>query len=62
MYRCILPPHYRDVLIVVRSLMCDHADNAVMIAWASMHRFLAGDFDPYSIAIRPKWSIEELSS
>ncbi|KAA1474343.1 peptidase M22, glycoprotease [Dentipellis sp. KUC8613] len=37
-------------------------DNAAMIAWASMPRFLAGDFDDYSIAIRPKWSIEELSS
>ncbi|THH17878.1 hypothetical protein EW146_g3030 [Bondarzewia mesenterica] len=37
-------------------------DNAVMIGWASMHRFLAGDFDEYSIATRPKWSIEELSS
>ncbi|KAI0040638.1 glycoprotease [Auriscalpium vulgare] len=36
-------------------------DNAVMIAWASMHRFLAGDVDEYSILVRPKWNIEELS-
>jgi len=36
------------------------SDNAVMIAWASMHRFLADDTDPYSIDLRPKWSIEEL--
>jgi len=36
-------------------------DNAVMIAWASMHRFLAGDTDDYSILIRPKWSIQDLS-
>jgi len=35
-------------------------DNAVMIAWASMHRFLAGDMDDYGILIRPKWSIEDL--
>ncbi|KAF4620405.1 hypothetical protein D9613_000580 [Agrocybe pediades] len=35
-------------------------DNAVMIAWASMHRFLANESDPYSIELRPKWSIEDL--
>lgn len=37
-------------------------DNAVMIAWASMHRFVAGNTDDYGILIRPKWSIEELMS
>lgn len=31
-----------------------------MIAWASMHRFLAGDTDEYTIESRPKWSLEEL--
>jgi N6-L-threonylcarbamoyladenine synthase len=31
-----------------------------MIAWASMHRFVAGDTDGYGILIRPKWSIEDL--
>ncbi|KDQ57719.1 hypothetical protein JAAARDRAFT_130097 [Jaapia argillacea MUCL 33604] len=35
-------------------------DNAVMIAWASMDRFLAGDHDDYSIELRSKWPIEEL--
>ncbi|KAL5528226.1 QRI7 [Sanghuangporus sanghuang] len=35
-------------------------DNAAMIAWASMHRFLAEDTDDYSIESKPKWSIEEL--
>ncbi|KAH9846288.1 glycoprotease [Lenzites betulinus] len=35
-------------------------DNAVMIAWASMDRFLAGDTDDYSVESRPKWSLEEL--
>jgi len=35
-------------------------DNAVMIGWASMHRFLANDTDQYSLDLRPKWSIEEL--
>ena len=36
------------------------ADNAAMIAWAAMDRFLAGDTDPYSIESRPVWSLEEL--
>ncbi|KAI0708167.1 peptidase M22 glycoprotease [Cerioporus squamosus] len=35
-------------------------DNAAMIAWAAMDRFLAGDTDQYSIESRPKWSLEEL--
>ncbi|KAH8107829.1 glycoprotease family-domain-containing protein [Cristinia sonorae] len=35
-------------------------DNAVMIAWASMHRFLAGDYDDYSVTLRSKWKIEDL--
>lgn len=35
-------------------------DNAVMIAWASMYRFLVGDIDGYDIAIRKDWSLEEL--
>jgi N6-L-threonylcarbamoyladenine synthase len=35
-------------------------DNAAMIAWASMHRFLAGDYDGYDIGPLPKWSIEDL--
>ncbi|KAF8891701.1 glycoprotease family-domain-containing protein [Infundibulicybe gibba] len=35
-------------------------DNAVMIGWASMHRFLARDHDHYSIDLRPKWIIEDL--
>ncbi|EDR11791.1 uncharacterized protein LACBIDRAFT_313559 [Laccaria bicolor S238N-H82] len=37
-------------------------DNAVMIGWASMHRFLANDFDEYDIESRPKWSIDQLAS
>ncbi|KZP34245.1 peptidase M22, glycoprotease [Athelia psychrophila] len=37
-------------------------DNAAMIAWASMHRFLAEDHDDYSIDLRAKWSIEDLST
>jgi N6-L-threonylcarbamoyladenine synthase len=38
------------------------ADNAVMVGWASMHRFLSHDYDDYGISLRPKWSLEELSS
>ncbi|EGN99643.1 hypothetical protein SERLA73DRAFT_167555 [Serpula lacrymans var. lacrymans S7.3] len=35
-------------------------DNAAMIAWASMHRFLEGDHDPYTIELRSKWSVEDI--
>ena len=31
-----------------------------MIAWASMHRFIAGNTDDYGILIRPQWSIQDL--
>ncbi|KAH8828491.1 glycoprotease [Flagelloscypha sp. PMI_526] len=37
-------------------------DNAAMIAWASMHRFISENTDPYEIDIRPKWSIEDLNA
>ncbi|CCM04372.1 uncharacterized protein FIBRA_06545 [Fibroporia radiculosa] len=37
-------------------------DNAVMIAWASMQRFLAGDTDDYTIELRSKWSVEDLDN
>ena len=37
-------------------------DNAAMIAWASMHRFLAGESDDYSIDHRVKWAIEDIDS
>ncbi|KAI0700901.1 glycoprotease [Cytidiella melzeri] len=35
-------------------------DNAAMIGWASMHRFLEGDYDDLSVELRVKWDIEEL--
>jgi N6-L-threonylcarbamoyladenine synthase len=35
-------------------------DNAAMIAWTSIYRFLAQDTDNYDIDLRPKWSIEDL--
>lgn len=34
-------------------------DNAVMIAWAAMHRFAARDFETYDATIRPKWRIDD---
>ena len=37
------------------------SDNAAMIAWASMHRFLAGNHDTYDIIPRSKWSIEVIA-
>jgi tRNA A37 threonylcarbamoyltransferase TsaD len=36
-------------------------DNAAMIAWASMHRFLAQDHDDIDIDIMPKWNIEDVN-
>lgn len=36
------------------------SDNAVMIAWASMSRFLSGDTDPYDTELLPKWDLESL--
>jgi N6-L-threonylcarbamoyladenine synthase len=38
------------------------SDNAAMIAWAAMHRFLSNDHDDYSVELRAKWPIEELTS
>ncbi|KAJ6497889.1 Gcp-like domain-containing protein [Mycena sanguinolenta] len=35
-------------------------DNAAMIAWASMHRFLAEDHDDYDIDPVPTWSLDDL--
>ena len=34
-------------------------DNAAMIAWAAMYRFLANECDDFSIEPKPKWNIEE---
>ncbi|KAI8975922.1 glycoprotease [Trametes punicea] len=51
-------PDERISLVFPPPSLC--TDNAAMIAWASMHRFLAGDTDEYSIESRPKWSLEEL--
>lgn len=38
------------------------ADNAVMVGWASMDRFLKKDHDPFDIDLKPTWSLEDLSS
>ncbi|KAI0656520.1 glycoprotease [Cubamyces menziesii] len=51
-------PDERISLLFPPPALC--TDNAVMIAWASMHRFLAGDTDEYSIESRPVWSLEDL--
>ncbi|OAX40142.1 peptidase M22, glycoprotease [Rhizopogon vinicolor AM-OR11-026] len=40
--------------------LCTDTDNAAMIAWSSMHRFLAGDYDDYTVELRAKWSIENI--
>ncbi|KAJ3747362.1 Gcp-like domain-containing protein [Lentinula detonsa] len=37
-------------------------DNAAMVGWASMPRFLAGNHDEYTINPRSKWSIEDLET
>ena len=33
-----------------------------MIAWAAMHRFVAGDHDNFSIKLRPTWRLDELEN
>jgi N6-L-threonylcarbamoyladenine synthase len=33
-----------------------------MIAWASMHRFHAKDYDDYAIDLRARWKIEDLAA
>jgi len=52
-------PTAKTALVFPPPSLC--TDNAAMIAWASMHRFLAKDHDDYSIEHRSKWNIEELS-
>jgi len=42
----------------VRSLISD--TDTAMIAWSSMHRFLAGDYDDYTVELRAKWSSEDI--
>ncbi|CAG7850511.1 tRNA N6-adenosine threonylcarbamoyltransferase, mitochondrial {ECO:0000256/HAMAP-Rule:MF_03179} {ECO:0000256/HAMAP-Rule:MF_03179}; AltName: Full=N6-L-threonylcarbamoyladenine synthase {ECO:0000256/HAMAP-Rule:MF_03179}; AltName: Full=t(6)A37 threonylcarbamoyladenosine biosynthesis protein PIIN_01415 {ECO:0000256/HAMAP-Rule:MF_03179}; AltName: Full=tRNA threonylcarbamoyladenosine biosynthesis protein PIIN_01415 {ECO:0000256/HAMAP-Rule:MF_03179} [Serendipita indica DSM 11827] len=37
-------------------------DNAAMIAWASMHRFLQHDFDDYSIQPLATWDLESIGA
>ena len=38
------------------------ADNAVMIAWAAMHRFALRDFDSFDVLVKPTWRLEEYTS
>lgn len=45
----------------VDSADVNSSDNAAMIGWASMHRFLAEDIDEYTVDILPKWSIEDIT-
>jgi N6-L-threonylcarbamoyladenine synthase len=52
------PPVY--VINICISNRSDLVDNAAMIAWASMHRFQAHDYDDYSINIRARWNIDEI--
>ncbi|KAH9928055.1 glycoprotease [Amylocystis lapponica] len=54
-----ISPDEHVALVFPPPALC--TDNAVMIAWAAMYRFLAGDFDDYSVELRVKWNIEELS-
>ncbi|KAJ7209560.1 Gcp-like domain-containing protein [Mycena pura] len=58
---CLSQSIYDPVdLVFPDPLLC--TDNAVMIAWASMHRFLARDYDDYSIETLPTWSLEDLKN
>ncbi|PPQ99715.1 hypothetical protein CVT24_009698 [Panaeolus cyanescens] len=40
--------------------LISYPDNAVMIGWTSVYRFLENDTDAYTIGLRSKWSLEEL--
>ncbi|KAN0097174.1 Glycoprotease family domain containing protein [Tylopilus felleus] len=51
-------PERRVSLIYPPVELC--TDNAAMVGWASMYRFLAGDYDDYAVELRAKWSIETL--
>ena len=53
-------PHF-SIHIALSSAHAN-VDNAAMIGWAAMHRFLAGDYDDLSIDLRVKWDIEELDA
>ena len=48
------------LLTFARQRLTSTSDNAAMIGWASMYKFLAGDYDDYSVELRSKWSIETL--
>ncbi|KAJ7072499.1 glycoprotease family-domain-containing protein [Mycena amicta] len=52
-----LQPFSADLVFPDPSLC---TDNAAMIAWASMHRFIEGDYDDYSTETLPLWSLEDL--
>ncbi|OBZ66113.1 tRNA N6-adenosine threonylcarbamoyltransferase [Grifola frondosa] len=52
-------PETRIALVFPPPALC--TDNAVMIAWASMDRFLSDNTDDYTIDIRHKWDIEDLT-
>lgn len=54
---------YRSVYIFSHSVLLFNVtvDNAAMIAWASMDRFLAHDHDSFAISLRPTWKIEDLT-
>lgn len=47
---------------VQATLTCAPPDNAVMIAWAAMHRFARQDFDPpHDVLTKAKWTLDEFS-
>ncbi|KAF8626847.1 hypothetical protein AX15_004674 [Amanita polypyramis BW_CC] len=52
------PSNGRPTFVYPPPQLC--TDNAVMIGWASMTRFLVGDHDDYTINLLSKWSIEAL--
>lgn len=37
-------------------------DNAVMIAWTALERFLSNSHDELDTQVRPVWSIEDLQT
>lgn len=49
-------------MLAANEVLIISLDNAAMIAWASMDRFLAGDTDPDDLEIRAQWSIEDVQN
>ena len=51
-----------DKLPAVAHVLTAILDNAVMIAWAAMHRYVHKDMDPYFIMPRSQWPLDSYTA